>query len=268
MSPIADLRHDHRHLLSLAVALSAQPTEQADASHLRYRIDSLTRQLADHLIRESEFFARIPVSLAIRVRREEAKAVDALVTGFARTWRTPGAIEADVQGYMRAVTTLRLHLDRLIRREEDCMFDLLSGSAVQPRSHDGPYPPSPEICAALQCIIESLESLRSDLLAGMVDLPVRLAVLHELYKNLFDHESQAMSRCMPVGPMDLPAESARLLHMTQEVADGVAAGRLREAADAAHFISRWLRVHVSECMIQLARYGHQHMPESGSSSTR
>lgn len=258
MSTIADLRHDHRHLLSIAVSLSAAPTmSAADVDRLRYRVDSLSRHLADHLVREADCFDSIASSVAGRARRAEAEAVGELVTAFSTRWRPTGAIESDPGGYAQSVSDLRLRLDRLVRREEDCMFALLDGGHADHMVLRADECRCPVIRSALGRTVAALDALRADLLAGHPAIAQRIVRLREVASQLLASESTAMATCMPVGPGDMADEGARLLGMLQEVANDAAAGRLHIAAEAVDFIGRWLHVHVTECMAQLARYGYQ-----------
>jgi hypothetical protein len=72
MTTIADLRHDHRHLMTIAVSLTAAPPKTAvNGDHLRYRVDSLRRHLADHLLREANCFDSIASSVAGKARRAD-----------------------------------------------------------------------------------------------------------------------------------------------------------------------------------------------------
>lgn len=262
MSTIADLRHDHRHLMSIAVSLSAASTMTANVDNLRYRVDSLRRHLADHLLREASCFDSIASSVAGKARQAEVKAVERLVTAFSATWRPTGAIESDPEGYAQVVIDLRLRLDRLIRREEDCMFTLLDGGHASHLALRANGFRCPVICSALGRTMAALDALRADLLAGHPAIPQRLVRLREVAGQLLASESTAMATCMPAGPVDMAGEGARLLGMLQEVTHDAAAGRLHIAAEAVDFIGRWLHVHVFECMAQLARYGYQH-PTAG-----
>jgi hypothetical protein len=258
MSTIADLRHDHRHLLSIAVSLSAAHTMTAmDVDRLRYRIDSLWRHLADHLLREANCFDRIASSVAGKARRAEVEAVENLVTDFSAKWRPSGAIVSDPGGYIQAVADLRLRLNRLIRREEDCMFALLEGGHANHMVQRADECRCPVIRSALGRTVAALDALRADVLAGHPAIPQRIVRLREVAGQLLASESTAMATCMPAGPVDMASEGERLLGMLQEVDTHATAGRLDIAAESINFISRWLHVHVTECMAQLARYGYQ-----------
>lgn len=263
MSTIADLRHDHRHLMSIAVSLSAAPTMPAtNVDHLRYRVDSLRRHLTDHLLREASCFDSIASSVAGKARRAEAEAIENLVTVFSAKWHPAGAIESDPNGYAHAVTDLRMRLDRLVRREEDCMFTLLDGGHANHMVLRADEYRCPVIRSALGQTVAALDALRADLLAGHPAVPERIVRLREVAGQLLASESTAMATCMTAGPVDMAGEGARLLGMLQEVTHDAAAGRLNIAVEAVDFIGRWLHVHVSECMAQLARYGYQH-PAAG-----
>ncbi|MBN8524141.1 MAG: hypothetical protein J0M02_02270 [Planctomycetes bacterium] len=258
MSAIADLRHDHRHLMSIAVSLSASPPMTAvNGDHLRYRVDSLRRHLADHLLREASCFNSIASSVVGKARRAEAEAVEHLVTAFSAKWRTTGVIESDPNGYALAVADLRLRLDRLVRREEDCMFALLDGGNADHMVLRADECRCPVIRSALGRTVAALDALRADLLAGHPAIPQRIVDLRDVVGQLLASESTAMATCMPAGPVDMADEGARLLGMLQEVTSDATAGRLHIAAEAVEYIGRWIHVHVTECEVQLARYGYQ-----------
>lgn len=271
MSTIADLRNDHRHLMSIAVSLSAaQLLSATDVDRLRYRVDSMCQHLADHLAREAHCFDSIASSIAGKARLAEAEAVRKLVATFSAKWRQTGAIESDPCGYTQAVTDLRLRLDRLVRLEEDCMFVLLDGGHAGHVVLRAAECRCPAIRSALGRTTAALDALRVAVVAGHPAIQQRISNLGEVVRELFACESQAMATCMPAGPMDLVDEGARLLTMLKEVANDATAGRLRIAVESIDFISRWLHVHVTECMAQLARYGYQQptvSPDTASADT-
>jgi hypothetical protein len=271
MSTIADLRHDHRHLMSIAVSLSAAPRiPTINLDHLRYRVDNLRRHLADHLLREASCFDSIASSIAGKARRAEAEAVEHLVTVFSAKWRPIGVIESDPNGYALAVADLRLRLDRLVRREEDCMFALLNGGLANHMVLRADECRCPVIRSALGRTVAALDALRADLLAGHPAIPQRFVDLREVVGQLLVSESTAMATCMPAGPVDMADEGARLLGMLQEVSNDAAAGHLHIAAETVDYICRWIHVHVAECEAQLARYGYQQAtvsPETASADS-
>lgn len=266
MTTTAELKHEHRTLMSQVIALHPpEPITPQDAERLRYRVGTLAKKVAEHFAGENAMLDELCTAepgsarrAAGEARRREADALAEAVAAFAAHWGRPGAIERQVGGFATALGVVRAAFDRLIRREEDEIYPLTSDAILLRPAQAPPETGFAELDEDHAAMFALIGALRASLGGGRLQVDgAQVAALAAYAERHFAREDAIMEATAYPGIEDHRREHHHARAILMGFRNDHLDGRRVGAAEVLQFLERWLASHVAEVDLRMAEHARR-----------